>query len=121
MTGRIDDLIARLEAATGDSAELLILAFTARFPAPAETWGDEWQGWYYRRSCFVRMLDARAYQSAALTLVPEGMRRRVVSLEDGRAGVQLCWPTDGWPDPFGPHYATEAIATCIAALRGTAP
>ena len=57
---------------------------------------------------------------AAMTLVPEGMRQRWIITEDGRAGIQLCWPVDGWPNEMQPLVATPALALAAATLRAQA-
>lgn len=117
----IDELIARLEAAAGLHRELLLEAFDALHPYPGSEHYlkvsiDEID-WTWDRLRFLAMLDAEAYESAALTLVPDGMRRRTIVYENGRAGVQLWWPTEPLPDVWGKAYASEPIATVIAALR----
>lgn len=53
----------------------------------------------------------------AAPLIPKGMRRRTIVMEDGRAAVQLCWPGDDWPTELGTLYASEALAIAIAVLE----
>jgi hypothetical protein len=103
-----DDLIARLEAATGPDRELdAVIALAVGLDI----------GRSRAHSQDSRVPAYTASIGAALTLVPNGMRRRTVVYEDGRAGVQLWWPTDPLPDAWGKAYDSEPIATVIAALR----
>lgn len=101
-----DELIAALEKATGPNRELD--AAIARIAG----WGcvmrdpqadHNWYCWRkeYRSGVWIPLSLYTASIDAALTLVPEGMRRRTVVYEDGRAGVQLWWPTEPLPDVGG--------------------
>lgn len=123
------DLIARLEAATADQQrELLLEAFDELYPQHLDT---------TVRARFIIMLDAEAYESAALTLVPEGWQ--VDKLAQGwRCGLWGCQlvpkpshktlerfdrgETIGYRTADAPNngrygIATPALAIVIAALR----
>lgn len=66
------ELAARAEAATGPDRELMCAAFKGAFPEVSSgAWDaiDAWDGAYDR---FCAMLAVGAYESAALSLVPEG-------------------------------------------------
>ena len=116
----MNELIARLEAATADhQRELLFEAFEAVHPYPGHEHYlvDEidWT-WDRLRQPFIAMLDAEAYESAALTLVPPDWHLIL-------QGVNQSWNADLRSTPFGTGgYAggfssTPALAICIAALR----
>ena len=65
-------LAERVEAAEANSRELMCAAYKAVFPEVSSgAWDaiDAWDAGYDR---FCGMLDAGAYESAALTIVPEG-------------------------------------------------
>lgn len=112
-----ETLIAALEKATGDSAELMREVFYACHPEPAETWSEAWQAWFVRRSRFMAMLNAEAYESAALTLVPASlMNHFLLSISP----MSLDMGGRNWKCQVGKHRAsapTPALAICIAALR----
>lgn len=76
--GEIVALAERCEAAeAGEQRGLLELAFRAVFgEKPARVHGgcDLLDLWLARHNPFFRMLEAEAYESAALLLVPEGWR-----------------------------------------------
>lgn len=119
----LPELIAALEGATVEQQDALIdrtLLFAER------------QGWITTNTMIKarRMLDAGAYESAALTLLPEGCLGMIKEVWSGtqKAGIatvqrytaspRLMWAA-GW-DAFA---ATPALALSAAALkaRGDAP
>ena len=104
------ELIERLEKATGPDRELDALIWYAVVERPAA-------GEKIDRDMVNRWPTYTASIDAALTLVPEGMRRRTVVMEDGKSGVQLWWPDEDMPGAWGRAHASEPIATVIAALR----
>lgn len=71
-------LAERVEAAgAGEQREMLESAFRAihgEKPARIPGGSPEWLAWLDRYNPFHRMLEAKAYESAALSLVPEGWR-----------------------------------------------
>ena len=99
------ELIERLEKATGPDRELDHAILCMIDPRVKGTCPMHYDPHY------------TASIDAALTLVPEGMRRRTVVMEDGKSGVQLWWPDEDMPGAWGNAYASEPIATVIAALR----
>jgi hypothetical protein len=110
------DLIARLEAATADQqAGLIKLAL----------WSAVDNGWITPKACgrAIRMVDAEAYESAALTLVPDGWRwsldwtQRPPYQDCGRADLYAPGRGIKPPDVQDVYAATPAIALCIAALK----
>jgi hypothetical protein len=116
-----EQLIAALERAEGPDRALFITALEA-IAGPEPFSGNEhvyasseWFAGPWAR--FRELLNAGAWEQAAVLLVPPRMRRRVMVDEDGLASVQLTVPGFDWPSPWGDKYASEAIATCIAALR----
>lgn len=120
----MDDLIAKLEAATEGSRELDVEIVFALYPESVyrpQCVGDEpifWSEPYYKRECpaFTTSLDA------ALTLVPEGQGWGVLAGEPGTDGVfhnaYVTKPRDV-PLQSGPC-RTPALALCIAALNARA-
>ena len=122
------ELIEKLERAEGPSRELFEAAWVA---IHHEGYGPENE----RDTCrlcerFNRMLDAEAWESAALTLVPEGWRPYSADMSvKGRTmflieGPKAQWSTDedGEKCAGNDWYsqgiaATPAIALCIAALK----
>ena len=65
-------LAERLEAATGDDADLFWSAFEATIPALVfnlRPWPDEFRA---RERRFNELIEAKAFESAAMLLVPEG-------------------------------------------------
>lgn len=128
MTSRIDleALAARVEAAeAADQCALLIEAFEGiNGPRCRNTVHGTLKfadGWF----AFKKMLDAEAYESAALQLVPEGWTR-LTDNTDGREIVELYCPDydkHGWvPQPIerGSHPTSLALAMCAAALLARA-
>ena len=118
MANELVKLAERCEAATGDEQrELLREAFDLAFPGEGPNTN--------RRGRFDTMLACKAYESAAMTLVPEGWE--FVRLERRRS-----WPDDPRGDrqlleaemmePHGSGYSktsapTAALALTAAALR----
>lgn len=116
-----DDLIARLEAATADEQrELLLEAFEAIHPYPGPDHylkpDIDWT-WDRLRERFVKMLDAEAYESAALTLVPEGWNWAVWMRHDWRKHSAQVWHRERESSTKHGDAATPALAIVIAALR----
>lgn len=114
-----NELIARLEAATADhQRELLFEAFEAVHPYPGHEHYlvDEidWT-WDRLRQRFAAMVAAEAYESAALTLVPEG-GTAVFHLFNHRDGFWECDLGSTGPD-FRGQAATPALAIAAATLR----
>ena len=106
------DLIARLEAATDDQQrELLIEAYEAIHDGDHPEYCSS-----FRALRFMRMLDAEAYESAALTLVPEGWTCFHLFRVKGCRFVWEAVIGPELPDYRG-QAATPALAICIAALR----
>ena len=74
-------LAAKVEAAPSDNAELFGEVFRALFPKPARIWvtdnngpwTEEYSAWQEKQSRFYELLEAEAYESAAMRLVPEGV------------------------------------------------
>ncbi len=125
------DLLARVEAAeAGEQRALLSEAFGELFPEPSADWRsnyaeerEAWNSWSMRRSAFRRMLDASAFESAAMMLVPEG--RKVMlgeELKDVRWRATLSHYDAGdlvWRHPFAfaPTPALALTAACLRAIR----
>lgn len=112
----------RVEAATADQQREML----------SEAWkaihGESWQTTIYRHGSlgaepdrakgdvprrFARMLDAEAYESAAMSLVPEGYSA-IINTHLNSAMIAL----DGiWHTFHGSHAATPALALTAASLR----
>lgn len=115
-------LIAALEGATGPDRLLDAMLESERQrrkddDPKAKRWIPDKRGHVQRGAVKYAAPAYTANVDSAITFVPEGMRRRCAVMEDGRAGVQLCWPADQWEGPLGQLYANEAIATLVAALK----
>lgn len=122
-----DELIARLEAAAAiDQRDALISAYIAIYD------GDHPEFCSSTRALrFMRMLNAEAYESAALTLVPEGWRMAALCQRDpwfcrletddfesvtwGKGGDWITEVTSG--SEATANAPTPALAIVIAALR----
>ena len=120
------ELIAKLQKAKGPSRELLQEAWTAMFPMPEGPQLEgvgEWGLWRERKRRFIAMLDAEAYESAALTLVPEEWTYVSLEICARHLPGQHCHASvermlDEQEDVRVSGYAkTPALAIVIAALR----
>ena len=110
-----DELIARLEAAT-DATQDAVVRKALRFAVA--------HGWITVEACerAMRMCDAGGYESAALTLVPEGMTFCLWQDHRGNC-AQVRRPSAlsrGVVEPITKGAPTPAIALYIAALRARA-
>lgn len=126
----IDELIARLEAASGPERELdaaivaeLNNATVRRYP-PTDDFGprDRWQFWSRDGAHFLgsegkfKVPAYTASLDAALSLVPEGWAFQLLYEPDATKGQQaLVWPP-GKSMPLS-SAPTPALALCIASLR----
>lgn len=109
------ELAEQCEAATAnEQAELLEEAFRLIDPPPSR--GTKWHERFDR---FEQMLLAEAYESAAMTLVPEGWRKYVVDADNGDAICELGNPDEDEAD-VGVRAKTWPLALCAAALRARA-
>jgi hypothetical protein len=116
-----NELIARLEAATADhQRELLFEAFEAVHPYPGHEHYlvDEidWT-WDRLRQPFIAMLDAEAYESAALTLVPEGWNWGIFMRHDWPKQNAQVWHREREASTKHGEAATPALAIAAATLR----
>ena len=103
-----EELIAALEAADGPSRDLMLEAFAAHYPDDGTAdYGD-------RLFRFVAMLNAEAWESAALMLVPEGWHWSTNSGGTARIWVQGVYYA---AEAENAAAATPALAICIAALK----
>ena len=106
-----DELIARLQAATANDKRLFedvwehLCQTSLEFRRFACTTTDS-DGWT-QTGRFIRMLDAGAYESAALTLVPSTMNATIDTRKPAAATLGGEWV----------YAATPALALCIAALK----
>lgn len=100
-----DELIERLEAATKDNADLILEAFRAIKPNYADD------------RAIRAMLDAEAYESAALTLVPEGAVY-AIETNDGPGVYPEHVRASAWVQGAARAFAaTPALAIVIAAVK----
>jgi hypothetical protein len=110
-----DSLISRIEAAgEGEQRELLIEAFTALFSDPLGYIGNRTDD--QRRIAFLRRLDANAFESAAMMLVPEGWESTVWS----KGEAYLHSPKRPEIPDVGAFAATPALALAAACLKAHA-
>jgi hypothetical protein len=109
----MDELIERLEKATGPDRELdAAIALAIGIPA-TKSYGDEALGNFYRAPAYFKHYTASI--DAAFTLVPEGCTA-VFHLFNHRDGFWECDLGNTGADFCG-QAATPALAICIAALR----
>lgn len=112
------ELIERLEKATGNDPELIGRAFLALNPVPRDSL-EALKAHSAKAMRFKRMLDAEAYESAALTLVPSGKGHdpwwMLKAAWRGIAKAEV-W-VNGKGRPYRGEATTPALAICIAALR----
>lgn len=113
------ELIEKLERAEGPSRELFGAAFNILNRAPHTSF-EALNAHAAKSMRFKKLLDAEAWESAALMLVPEGWGWLVTQERPSRLAEASISPPDG--EPFGPTsvYAdgsTPAIALVIAALK----
>lgn len=84
--------------------EVLEALFAKVFPEPSRDgwrpaigYSEEWHAWRHRREAFRKMLDAKAYESAALMLVPRGWIVEIVrSFDDDGAFFSTVKLTDSF-------------------------
>jgi hypothetical protein len=109
------DLIKRLEALEAPCREAFDEAFVAiHGPKPPRVHGgsQEMTDWLGLYNPFLKMMDVGAWLDAAMTLVPEVLRRQVYT---GYVDGVIAWAGLAGSDK---KYAKELpIAICIAALR----
>lgn len=106
-------LAERVEAADAGYQRVLLLQAWA---ATAPTMGEA-----YTR--FVRMLDAEAYESAAMQLVPEDMRDEIeitTLYRVARVTINMNHGPDGSPFYGSNECNSIPLAICAAALRAKA-
>lgn len=114
------DLIARLEAATEDDADLFWAAYkacfdTGEFSSPFRQ--------VSHRGRFIMLCGKHAYLDAVMMLVDPRALWAVGSMEEGPF-ARLCWPmpdggyAGGYQDATA---ATGSLALCIAALKARLP
>ena len=111
------ELIARFETATADQQrELLSEAWLAiNGPSPG-LWNDGFSEWIERKAIFDTLLDAEAYESAALTLVPADWHLSLNGVNDSWHATinDTRFGKAGFETGYAP---TPALAIVIARLR----
>lgn len=116
-----DTLIERLEAADGPDRELMGRAFIALNPTPRDSF-DALKAHSAKGLRFKKMLDAEAYESAALALVD--LSNSTLSLSIGATNLALVTVMQDDPRTEPPCFdgagATPALAIVIAALKAGA-
>lgn len=120
----MDNLIARVEAGTAEQQRELLIE--AAFEIANGWWSEE------RDAKFYAMLDAEAYESAALMLVPEGWVSGFEHWPDPKGETCKAWLKQTSTSKIGHEYfwghatgdlhidgkaATPALAIGAAALR----
>lgn len=117
MTDELNKLAERVEAASeAEQRAMLRLAFEAIHPVRPSGHND--RAWSAKCSLFDGFLDAFAWESAAMTLVPDGWGLKVRRWSADMTGAAGCYP----PGCAGEwiNAATPALALCAAALRALA-
>lgn len=133
------DLAERIEAAGVDEQRAMLEeAFSILFPAPdsgqamahKNGWGNiiaphqsnganpispAFLSWWKIKQRFTTMLDAEAYESAAMMLVPEGWDWGCGGHDDPWGWV--CPPDREYNESMKAHAATPALALAAAAIR----
>lgn len=113
----MSDLIERLERADGPSRRLFAEVFKAIFPPvlSKDSTVEECERADLRAYRFFRMLDAEAWESAALMLVPGGWTGFVAVDADNETWL---WPCNSiMTRGFRIAHKISAIALCIATLK----
>lgn len=111
----LDALAERVEQATPEQQrDMLGLAWTALHPGPI--FGTDQEPLWGR---FLKMLCAEAYESAAMSLVPEGLSGRL-SWCAGAAAAEVYSPGKLGAATGTVAAATPALALTAAALRALA-
>lgn len=113
-------LAVRVEAAEArEQRALLMEAYETVFGGPECTPINKWPGYSSPRwDRFHMMLDAEAYESAAMTLVPEGWTWTLNHLERSTSAHMLS--PGPYPTKARAVAATPALALAAAALRARA-
>ncbi len=120
----LTDLAARAEAAGPEmQRELLVEAWLALNPEhPSEGVSRARAEWYVRQARFIKMLDAEAYESAALMLMPEGWNFILASTFDNGAICDVRKEplgADGtWPGHARASCASLALLAAICRAHG---
>ncbi len=112
------ELAARCESAKADEQrELIELAFRlihGEKPERIPGGSPEWLAWLDKHNLIVDMLDAHAYESAVIMLVPKGYYSWAIT---GRNSATI-GPKDGSPAPIEWVFAsTSALALLAARLQ----
>lgn len=118
------ELAERCEAAEGDDRKLFETAWLLVHHAgyAPENEADTCR----KCDCFHKMLDAKAFESAALMLVPEGWSVGIHQQDSGwvvelRRGYNTSYSTVVFSETRpGKRAATPALALCAASLRAIA-
>lgn len=118
------ELAERCEKATADDQrDLLAQAWQAvRGPKPDSDYqprrtpmfSPDWERWVERDCRFSNLLQAEAYESAAMMLVPEGWTGIIPVTGGDEAWL---WPKGGTFKGFRVNAATPALALTAACLR----
>jgi len=121
------------EAGAEDQRALLEEAFELIFPRPhslmmrvqePDATDEELKAlstaivaWRNTRNNFLAMLDASAWESAAMMLKPDGSRIEFIEMEDGRGAARVLWPGEARLPDLEPLYSTLALALLAAILK----
>lgn len=117
----LEALATQIEQATEDQQQdMLAAAFDALHPAPPSGHNDKaWSTLYYG---VLDMLDAKAYESAAMMLCHPNAMWAAGDMEDSPF-ARLCWPQAGGSFINGyheGHASTAALALAAACCRAVA-
>lgn len=118
------DLARRCEAAEADEQRGLLMEAWDAIHGPRPKFSkanayrsdSEWSVWYDRRGTYTRMLGVGAYESAAMSLIPEG---HAWDLAVSSTAIAARVYPDGAEDVDDARVGctTPALALCAASLR----
>lgn len=119
--GLLEELAVRCEAAKAEALPIDLMrdAFEAvHGPKPPRLHGgsDDLTEWLRKFNPFFYMLEARAYESAAMMLIPEGWHTRLAT-EDRHSHSWRWELRGGYGVNIGARAATPALALTAASLR----
>lgn len=107
-TDQLEALALRCEQATAEQQYEIILDAWVAVHGAETNWHP-----------FIDILALRAYESAALTLVPEGLPFELTRTSDGRPDEAFVWSGKAMGHGYSAEAATPALALCAAALRAS--
>ncbi len=126
MTANLLEVATRVEGARAEEQRELLIAAFETFKGPRDSYvPGRIRRWHPQWFAFEKMLNAEAFESAAMTLVPEGgsfqVSRGMDADRTGFANISVAGDDPAVePKDFHAFAATPALALTAAALRALA-